>query len=239
MRRTPLLLAAGSLLLAGCGPAAAPAAAPAAEVAPAAATEDAPALADGLLPADRFAPGATVTPVTADDLTAALGYAAAQDAGDVTVTPQACADAVDTLRAALGSPSGVAGAAGQYARTGFGGTAELLAEGGPADTAVEAVTAAVAACPVATVTGDRGSAQVAFGPVSTPALGEAAVVVPVTVTLTVDGRPGPSGSGLLGLVSDEDRLLALATGSLGTGSDPAAFGTLLEAAVAHATDTLG
>ncbi|SDP56732.1 hypothetical protein SAMN05660199_04260 [Klenkia soli] len=234
MRRTPLLLAAAAsttLLLAGCGAGDTP-------VAPAAATQEAPALAEGLLPADQFAPGATVTAVTADDLAAALGAAPSHDPGRITVTPQACVDALQVARTALGDPADVDDVAGQYARAGFGGTAELLATGGPAQTAVGTLVDAVAACPTATVDTAMGQAVVTFGAVTRPDLGDDAAVVPLTVTLP--GGPVSGGSALLGLVSDGDRLLGLATGSIGTTApDQAAFDTLLAAAQEHAADTLG
>ncbi|SDG31701.1 hypothetical protein [Klenkia brasiliensis] len=241
MRRTPLLLAAASsasLLLAGCGASSTVAAQDAAQVAPAAATEDAPALADGLLPADRFAPGGTVTQVTGDEFAGLLGDHHGAPA-DVTVTPQACVDALAAARTALGDPSAVVDVAGQYTRTGFTGTAEVLATGGPAATVVGTLTDAVAACPTATVATPMGQAVVTFGAVTTPDLGDAAAVVPVTVSLTREQGPTMTGSALLGLVSDGDRVLGLATGGLGTAPDAAAFDTLLADAAQHAADTLG
>ncbi|MCO7222437.1 hypothetical protein [Klenkia sp. PcliD-1-E] len=244
MRRTPLLLAAASsasLLLAGCGAATSDTARPAPQVAPAAATEDAPALADGLLPADRFAPGGTVTQVTGDEFAGLLGRARGHDVdpGAVTVTPQACVDALTAARAALGDPSAVDDVAGQYTRTGFTGTAEVLTTGGPAATVVGTLTDAVAACPTATVATPMGQAVVTFGTVTTPDLGDAAAVVPVTVSVTRDQGPGTTGSALLGVVSDGDRVLGLATGGLGTAPDAAAFDALLADAAQHAADTLG
>ncbi len=236
MRRTPLLLAAASasLLLAGCG---AGTTAATTDVAPAAATQEAPELADGLLPAEEFAPGSTVTAVTATDLAGALGAAAGHDPGPVTITPSACTDALEAARAALGDPSDVDDAAGQYARAGFGGTAELLTTGGPASTAVGTLADAVAACPTATLDTAMGQAVVTFGAVGRPDLGDDAAVVPVSVTL--DAGPVAGGSALLGLVSDGDRLLALATGTVGTPApDRAAFEALLAAAQQHAADTL-
>lgn len=244
MRRTPLLLAAASsasLLLAGCGASASDGAQPAPQVAPAAATEDAPALADGLLPADRFAPGGTVTQVTGDEFAALLGgdHADHGAPADVAVTPQACVDALTAARTALGDPSAVDDVAGQYTRTGFTGTAEVLATGGPAATVVGTLTDAVAACPTATVGTPMGQAVVTFGSVTTPELGDAAAVVPVTATVTRDQGPGMTGSALLGVVSDGDRVLGLATGGLGTAPDAAAFDALLADAAQHAADTLG
>lgn len=249
MRRTPLLLAASaaasaSLLLAGCG-ATDTAVTPAAATADATtqATAEAPVvdLADGLLPADRFAPGGTVTEVTADQFAAALGAGPAHDGelGEVTVTPAACTDALAAARTALGDPADVDDAVGQYTRSGFGGTAELLATGGPAATVVGTLTDAVAACPTATVDTAMGQAVVTFGAVTTPALGDAAAVVPVSVSLTRGQGPAMTGAALLGVVSDGDRVLALATAGLGTVPDQAAFETLLGAAQQHAADTLG
>jgi len=244
MRRTPLLLAAASsasLLLAGCGAATSDTAGPAPQVAPAAATEDAPALADGLLPADRFAPGGTVTQVTGDEFAALLGHDRSGHGAPagVTVTPRACVDALAAARTALGDPSAVDDAAGQYTRTGFTGTAEVLATGGPAATVVGTLTDAVAACPTATVATPMGQAVLTFGAVTTPDLGDAAAVVPVTVTVTRDQGPGMTGSALVGVVSDGDRVLGLATGGLGTAPDAAAFDALLADAAQHAADTLG
>ncbi|GHE08087.1 hypothetical protein [Klenkia taihuensis] len=244
MRRTPLLLAAASsasLLLAGCGASTPAASGDAPEVAPAAATEEAPALADGLLPADRFAPGGTVTQVTGDEFAALLGgdHADHGSPADVTVTPQACVDALTAARTALGDPSAVEDAAGQYTRTGFTGTGEVLATGGPAATVVGTLTDAVAACPTATVATPMGQAVVTFGTVTTPDLGDAAAVVPVTVTVTRDQGPGMTGSALVGVVSDGDRVLGLATGGLGAAPDAAAFDALLADAAQHAADTLG
>jgi hypothetical protein len=242
MRRTPLLLAASaaasaSLLLAGCG-ATDTAVTPAAATAPAAPAAD---LADGLLPADQFAPGGTVTQVTPAEFAAALGGDQAHegDPGQITVTPTACTDALTAARTALGDPADVDDAVGQYTRSGFGGTAELLATGGPAATVVGTLTDAVAACPTATVDTAMGQAVITFGAVGAPALGDAAAVVPVSVTVTPGQGPAMTGAALLGVVSDGDRVLALATAGLGTVPDQAAFESLLAAAQQHAADTLG
>jgi hypothetical protein len=242
MRRTPLLLAASaaasaSLLLAGCG-ATDTAVTPAAATAPAAPAAD---LADGLLPADQFAPGGTVTEVTPAEFAAALGGDQAHegDPGRIAVTPAACTDALTAARTALGDPADVDDAVGQYTRSGFGGTAELLATGGPAATVVGTLTDAVAACPTATVDTAMGQAVITFGAVGAPALGDAAAVVPVSVTVTPGQGPAMTGAALLGVVSDGDRVLALATAGLGTVPDQAAFESLLAAAQQHAADTLG
>ena len=105
------------------------------------------AVADGLLPADEFAPGAEVTPVTAGQLQEALGSAQGQaagvDPGSVTVTPDTCVTAVQAAVSALRDPAAVTDAAGQVARAGFAATAELLTVGGPADTVVGTLTDAV------------------------------------------------------------------------------------------------
>ncbi|WP_157519066.1 hypothetical protein [Modestobacter sp. Leaf380] len=241
MRRTPLLLAtaaaSSALLLSGCGATATPAAAPVA-VSPAAATEDAVPLADGLLPAEEFAPDAEVTPVTADQLSAALGAAGEHDPGAVTVTPDTCVTALEAARAALGDPADVQDAAGQVARSGFTASAELLTVGGPGDAVVSTLTDAVAACPTATVSTPMGDAVITFGTVTAPALGDAAAVVPVTATVTRQGGMQIGGSALLGVVQDGDRLLTLVAGAVATAPDAAAFDELLAAAAQHAADTL-
>ncbi|MCM3523421.1 hypothetical protein, partial [Curtobacterium sp. P97] len=136
--------------------------------------------------------------------------------GQLTVTPAACTDALTAARTALGDPAAVDDAVGQYTRSGFGGTAELLATGGPAATVVGTLTDAVAACPTATVDSPMGQAVVTFGAVTSPALGDAAAVVPVSVTITHGQGPAMTGAALLGVVSDGDRVLALATAGLGT-----------------------
>ena len=246
MRRTlflPLAAAASaSLLLAGCGTTAQADSAASVSVQPAAATDDAAELADGLLPAEEFAPGAEVTPVTAGQLQEALGSAQGQaagvDPGSVTVTPDTCVTAVQAAVSALGDPAAVTDAAGQVARAGFAATAELLTVGGPADTVVGTLTDAVAACPTATITTPMGDAVVTFGAVTTPDLGDAAAVVPVTATLTQPGGTPMTAAALLGVVSDGDRVLTLVRGGLGT-TDAAAFDELLATAVGHAADTLG
>ncbi|MCW2582324.1 MAG: hypothetical protein JWQ53_1114 [Klenkia sp.] len=247
MRRTLLLplaaVASSALLLAGCGTTSEADSAASVSVQPAAATDGAAVLADGLLPIEEFAPGVEVTPVTAGQLQQALGaaqgHAGEVDPGSVTVTPDTCVTAVQAAVTALGDPAAVTDAAGQVARAGFAATAELLTVGGPADTVVGTLTDAVAACPTATVTTPMGDAVVTFGAVTSPELGDAAAVVPVTATLTQPGGTPVTGSGLLGVVSDGDRVLTLATGGLGAGADPVAFGELLADAVGHAADTLG
>lgn len=242
MRRTPLLLAtaaaSSALLLAGCGAATATSAAAPVVVAPAAATEDAVALADGLLPAEEFAPGTEVTPVTAEQLSTALDAAAGHDTGAVTITPDTCVTALDAARAALGDPADVQDAAGQFARVGFSGTAELLTVGGPSDAVVGTLTDAVAACPTATIGTPTGDAVITFGAVGAPALGDAAAVVPVTATVTREGGMQVTGSALLGVVQDGDRLLTLVSGAVAGAPDAAAFDELLAAASQHAADTL-
>ncbi|SCX56964.1 hypothetical protein SAMN03159343_3547 [Klenkia marina] len=234
MRRTPLLVAtaSASLLLAGCGAADT-------AVTPAAATQEAVPLADGLLPAAQFAPGGgAVTQVTPGDVTAALGHDHQVDPAQYTVTPTACTDALEVARTALGDPADVDDAAGQYTRSGLGGTAELLGTGGPAATVVGTLTDAVAACPTATVDGPQGQAVVTFGAVTEPALGDAAAVVPVTVSVTRGEGPPLTGAALVGVVSDGERMLALGTAGLGTAPDRAAFEALLAQAHQHAADTL-
>ncbi len=249
MRRTPLLLATAacsSLLLAGCGVAgnSGDAAAPV-SVAPAAATDDTTALADGLLPAADFAPGAQVVPVTAGQLRDALAGAigprtggTAADIGTVTITPDGCVTALQAARTALGDPAAVQDAAGQVARSGFAGTAELLTVGGPVAQVVPTLADAVAACPTATVSTGQGQAVVSFGAPSTPALGDAALVLPVSATLTRAGGAPVTGSALLGVVQDGDRLLTLVSGAVVGAPDAGTFDRLLAAAQQHAADTL-
>ncbi|SNS82053.1 hypothetical protein SAMN06893096_108166 [Geodermatophilus pulveris] len=234
------LLASGLLagaVLTGCASGAdvreaAATGAPAPSVEAAAATPAAD-LAAGLLPADAFGPGARVLPVSGQQL---LSRAAVLPAGlpaDVQVTPEACAAVLRALPAAAEGPA-AEDVAAQVAVSGSTYTAELLAVAGPAAGLVGEVPALVGQCPQVQVTAPgHGTATVGLTAFDVPDLGDDSVGVAVTVAATgPDGAP-VTGAGLLGLVRDGDRVLALATGDR-TGAEPdrAAFTALLQQAVA-------
>ena len=234
-RRTTLLaagLVAGAVLT-GCSAgadvqeaAATGAPAPSAEAAPA--TSAGTDLAAGLLPADAFGAGARGVPVSGERLSQGA-LAAVGSLSRVQVTPEACAA---VLRALPVPELPAAGdAAAQVAVSGTTYTAELLAVAGPAAGLVGEVPALVDQCPQVQVSApEHGSATVDLATFDVPDLGDAAVGVAVTA---VASEPGVhhTASGLIGLVRDGDRVVALATGDR-TGAEPdrAAFAALLEQA---------
>ncbi|NEK56899.1 hypothetical protein GCU56_03315 [Geodermatophilus sabuli] len=229
------VLATGLLagVLAGCGgePGVEEAGATAPAAVPAAATDPATDLAEGLLPADAFGPGARVVPLTPDLLAGSgLPMGGLPGAGlptDLTVTPQECADVLATLP----TPDGdVPEFAAQVAVTGTSATVQALVAGPATADAVPTLQRAAAACSDATVEAPgHGSGTVVVTPVDLPEeLGDDALGLALTATArTPDGRQ-VTLSGLVGLVPDGDRLVALATGDARGGPvDQAAFGALL------------
>jgi hypothetical protein len=234
-RRTSLLttgLVAGAVLTgcasdAGVQEAAATGAPP--PSAEAAAATPAPAdLAAGLLPAEAFGPDARVLPVSGQQLSdgtpAAMGAPA-----DVEVTPEACTAALQALPV---QPPAAEDLAAQVAVQGATYTAELLAVAGPAAGLVGRVPELVGQCPQVTVSSpEHGSATFDLATFDVPDVGDAAVGVSVAVAATEPGGTRREASGLLGLVQDGDRVVALATGDReGAEPDRAAFTALLEQA---------
>ena len=255
-RRTLLLGAAltGAAALTGCGAQGASGAATDVAIAPAADTAAAPSgalgdvadLSAGLLPADAFG-AATVVPLTAEQLAqqaAMYGGSMAGALDGLTVTPEGCRTALEALEETQPhgeGPDGLEGFAAQLARADGGTplTAEALAAGPVVAGAVDQVVAGVTACPEVTVSAPAlGSVTVAFQTLDTPDLGDDAVMVSVTATVTRAGGQPTTAPVLLGMVQDGDRLVTL----LSTGSDAAldadAFFALLERAYEHQADAL-
>jgi hypothetical protein len=245
VRLPAILLAAVAVpaLVAGCGASGGKggAAASSGTVSPAGSSSSAPggsALAKGLLPAAAYGPQATVVGLDLEQ----LAHKAGANGGGmmsggmmsalsgVTITPPACATALQALAPAV---MGVPDAAAQTA-TGQGTTTvEALVSGGPAATGVATVKSLVAACGSAQARSPKlGSASVTVTELPVGSLGDAAEAVRVTATGTPAGRAAMTVPALAGVVQDGDRLLLLATvGTDGTPPDEAAFTALLQKAV--------
>jgi hypothetical protein len=210
--------------------------APAGIASPVASTAPAPTasadLARGLLPADAFGAGATVVPVTPEQvqqqLSALPGGLAGVLAG-IEVSPAPCASALKTVGATL---TGVTGMAGEAARTGAGGTAEALVTGGAASTTADTVRTVVRACPTVRISSSHGTADVTLSTVDLPALGDDAAAVQATATLTPADRAPITLTALLGVVQDADRVVLLGTATPGGAApDTTSFVSLLHRAV--------
>ena len=216
--------------LSGCG-ADAPRTAPAAAGRPAPAAPAADTgpsrLAMGLLPAEAFGPGATVTPLPADRLRQA-GAMAGTFPG-LQLTPDGCASA---LQQVLPQLAAVQDAAAQVARAGSTVTAELLAVPGTPVDAVEELTSLTQACSTAQAgAAGYGTATVSVAPVAVPALGDGAAAVTVTLTAQLADGAAWTGTGLAGVVQDGNRVLAVAQASPhGDPLDPASFVSLVQQA---------
>ena len=235
-RRTTLLatgLVAGAVLT-GCASdagvqEAAATGAPSPSTEAAAATSAPADLAAGLLPAEAFGPGARVLPVSGQQLSegalAGMGAPA-----DVEVTPETCTSALQALP--VQQPPAAEDLAAQVAVQGTTYTAQLLAVAGPAAGVVARVPELVGQCPQVTVSSpEHGSATIDLATFEVPDLGDAAVGVSVAVAATEPGGARREVSGLVGLVQDGDRVVALATGDReGAEPDRAAFTALLEKA---------
>jgi len=190
-------------------------------------------LSAGLLPAAAFPAGAQVTPITPEELTAQqeqLGGGLG-GLGDVTVTPESCAPAVQQVQPELADMDGLAA---QTAVVGAAATVELLAEGPGLAGSLETFSTGVAGCPEATITSPQiGTATVTFEAIEVPDLGDGSAAV--TMTMTIEG---PDGTPItvpvqLGMALDGDRLLSLTTTDPAGATDPVAFGQLLQQAFEH------
>jgi hypothetical protein len=196
----------------------------------AAAATSAPAdLAAGLLPAEAFGPGARVLPVSGQQLSEGAPAGMGPPAG-VEVTPGSCTAVLQALP--VHQPPAAEDLAAQVAVQGTTYTAELLAVAGPTAELVGRVPELVGQCPQLTVSSpEHGSATVDLATFDVPDLGDAAVAVSVEVVATEPGGAQREASGLVGLVRDGDRVVALATGDRASAEpDRAAFSALLEQA---------
>ncbi|MFW3169637.1 hypothetical protein [Geodermatophilus sp. CPCC 206100] len=212
-------------------------------VSPAAATSGATDLADGLLPASAFAPGATVLPLTEELLhSSGLPMGGLPEGGvpaGAQLDPGGCADLLAALQAA--AAEGVDDAAGQAVLEGDRVTVQGLVSGAAAEGAVATVAGSLPGCERASVSvPERGAATLTVGDVREPDLGDAAVEVSATVDATLpDGRQ-VSVPVLAALVQDGDRVLALATAApQGVALDEGAFADRLAEAHQVQADALG
>jgi hypothetical protein len=252
--RTTLLVGAGltgAAVLAGCGAQEVAGEPAEASVAPAAGTGTASsgALADvedlsaGLLPAEAFGAGA-VAPLTAEELAQqaqVYGGSMAGSLDGVTVTPESCGTALAALQGGRPQPEDLEGFAAQMAKANGTTvlTVEVLAAGPVVADAVEQLVGGVSACPEATVSAPQlGDATVAFQTLDTPDLGDDAVVVGVTTTVTPAGGQPFAAPVLLGMVQDGDRLVTLVSTGPDAELDAGAFDALLAQAHEHQADAL-
>jgi hypothetical protein len=218
-------LAAGALL-AGCGGDSGTGwqagATPAAE-------SSAPKLADGLLPREAFGAGATVVPVSAEQLQ--QGTAPAARAKDLTITPPECAAAVQGTQPDVTAFHDVAA---QSATAGASTTVEVLMSGGPTTGALDAIDQAVARCPRAQVSSKEfGTATITFRSVPVDDLGDGAAALQFTTAVTQPDGTRVTVPALVGVMRDGDRLVTLVhLSQTGARPDAGAFAELLQ----HAYD---
>lgn len=192
-------------------------------------------LAEGLLPAEAFGDAATVIPLSRDQLEQGAGLAA--DPASLTITPEACAAAVEGTQPQIEDYDEVAAlSATAGART----TVEVLLQGAATAGAVDALADAAASCPEARISSpELGEATVTFVPLEVPGLGDGAAAVRYTTTLTQGGQE-VSIPTLIGLVQDGDRVITLLTiATDGSQPDAAAFASLLEQAFEVQAEALG
>jgi hypothetical protein len=162
---------------------------------------------------------------------------------DFTVTPAACAPAVQGAQPDLDAFDDVTGLS---ATSPSGVTVELLLRGGPTAGAVDVLATAVERCPQAQISSPQiGTATVTFEEVPVPDLGDGAIALRFTTAVTLpDGTP-TSVPALIGVFEDGDRLglLTSLTDPSGSGAAPApdaaAFAELLAQAYQVQADALG
>jgi hypothetical protein len=192
-------------------------------------------LAGGLLPDDAFGAGATVIPLSRGQLEQGAGLAA--DPETTTITPEDCAAAVEGTQPQIEDFDDVAAVS---ATSGASTTVEVLLQGEATAGAVETLSDAAADCPEAQIASPEfGEATVTFEPLDVPALGDGAVAVRYTTTLTQDGQQIDVPA-LVGLVQDDDRVITLLTiATDGSQPDAAVFTSLLEQAFEVQAEALG
>ncbi|SCX56967.1 hypothetical protein SAMN03159343_3548 [Klenkia marina] len=249
IRRAPFALAAAGLLLAGCSSTVEGTASPSPTgeggSSSSSSSSSAPSssggssgsgdLSAGLLPEDAFGAGATVAPVTEADV--AAGSAAGSLDG-ATVTPEACAAAVQKSQPSVEDLDGFAAQAATTGTTGTTITVQVITEGAPGDPAAD-LASAVQSCPQATVTSPEiGTATITFAVLDVPDIGDGSAALSYTTTVT-----GPDGTQLaipaqVGVVRDGDRAVTLLSTTVGGTLDPASFAALLQQAYDYQAEQL-
>ena len=192
-------------------------------------------LVEGLLPAEAFGEAATAIPLSRDQLEQGAGLAA--DPASLTITPEACAAAVEGTQPRMEDYDEVAALS---ATVGGVTTVEVLLQGEATAGAVDVLAEAAAGCPEAQISSpELGEATVTFAPLEVPDLGDGAAAVRYTTTLTQGGQE-VSVPTLIGLVQDGDRVITLLTiATDGSQPDAAAFASLLEKAFEVQAENLG
>ncbi|WP_131801812.1 hypothetical protein [Klenkia soli] len=242
-RRIPVVLAAATVLLAGCTSTVEGTASPSPTTAGAPSSsgsggdqggdQDPDGLAAGLLPEDAFGAGAQVSPVTEADVRA--GAAVGADLAGVTITPEACAQAIQQSQPSV---EDLEDFAAQTATSGTSVVVQLLTVGAPGDPVAD-LAASVATCPQATLTSPEiGTATITFSALDVPALGDGSAGLSYTTSVT-----GPDGSqltipALIAVAVDGDRLLTVLSTSIGGSTDTAAFTDLVQQAYDYQADQL-
>ena len=203
--------------------------------APAEPTEEGSRLTAGLLPVEAFGEGATLVPLSRDQLRQSAGLAA--DPADLDVSPASCTEVLTSAQPPVDEYEDVAA---QGATVGATTTVEVLLEGEVTTRAVTTLAQAVESCPEATVSSPAsGEATLTFENLDAPAIGDAVAAVRYTTTLTQGGQE-VSVPALVGLVQDGDRLITLLTiATDGSSPDVAAFTSLLEQAFEVQAEELG
>ena len=233
--------AAATLLLTGCGGdsvegTASPESSAAASSSSPGEQEQATDLAAGLLPAEAFGPGASVTAVSPEQL-AQGGALAGGLAGDVQITPESCTGAVEGTQPQLDDFEDVAGVSATSAAS---VTVEILVRGGPTEGAAGQLAEAAANCPEAQISSPQiGTATVTFAPVEVGDLGDGAAALQYTTSVTQPDGSVVTVPALVGTVEDDDRLLVLVSFAAGGAPDTAAFVALMEQAYQTQADALG
>jgi hypothetical protein len=233
---------AGAALLTACNGDEGSSAAPSSPAASSSPTESAEAgagaaggLADGLLPAEAFGAGATVVPLSREQLEQGAGLAA--DPASLTITPEGCAAAVEGTQPQIEDYDEVAA---ESATVGGATTVEVLLQGEATAGSVQALAEAATNCPEAQISSpELGEARVTFEALDVPDLGDGAAAVRYTTTLAQGGQE-VSIPTLVGLVQDGDRVITLLTiATDGSQPDAAAFASLLEQAFEVQAEALG
>jgi hypothetical protein len=240
LRRPALLVgAAAALLLTGCGDSVEGTASPdSSSSSSSSSAEEEPAadLASGLLPAEAFGPGASVTAVSPEQL-AQGGALAGGLADDVRISPESCTGAVEGTQPPLDEFEDVAGVS---ATTAASVTVEVLVRGGPTEGAAAQLAEAAANCPEAQISSPQiGTATVTFAPLEVGDLGDGAAALQYTTTVTQPDGSVVTVPALVGTVEDDDRLVVLVSFAAGGAPDTAAFVDLMAEAYQTQADALG
>jgi hypothetical protein len=242
-RRFPVFVTAGVTVLAlaacadgGSGNAAAGSSSSAPASSSAAQSSGPEDLSPGLLPADAFGPGASVTKVTAQQLQQGSGVGG-QSMQDAQITPPACDAAVKSTQPPSGDLPGLVAQVAADQTTGAT-TIEVLAQGDGVTDAVSQMAEQIAACPQATVTTPQFTATITFTPLDVPDLGDGSAGISFTTALSTTGGQPVTVPALVAFAADGDRLVGLTTASQGAAPDPAAFTALLQKAFQAQADAL-